>query len=217
MLQTVRQGLTILANRVRNVLARGTLVKITNGETQGKSTAKAQITVMNGEVIDGIEFPQQFGFISRPIKGAAAIALFFGGNRDHGTVNTIYDKRFAPNDLEEGEVVLYNIITGTKIHLKKEGEILVKSDKEIKLECPNTNTSITLQEDGRIVMKSNVEVVVDTPTVTLTGDLNVEGDIKDKINVNTHNVRNMREIYNDHKHGGVSPGGAETFEPDTDM
>ena len=184
-MQLVKQALNLLLLRLSNVISRGILKKITPGKTQ-----TAQITLMKDEVFDGIEFPQTFGFISMPLDGAEAIALFFGGNRDHGTIATIFDKKYAPTDLEEGESCIYNKVSGTRIYLRKNGDVEIKSDSKI---------------------------AITTPLVTMSGHLEVKGDIRDKVDTNSHNIRQMRDIFNDHVHGGVLPGGGLTLEPTTEQ
>lgn len=183
MIQTIRQALHLLSIRLSNIISRGVLKKITSSTNGNPIIQKAQVTLLKGEVIDGMEFPQTYGFISMPTDGASVIAFFFGGNRDHGTVGTIFDKRYVPDDLEEGESCIYNTVAGTRIYLRKNGDVEIKSGTKIKM---------------------------DTPLVQLTGRLEADGDIRDNVPTNNHTVKDMRDIFNDHVHPGVFPGAADT-------
>ncbi len=58
---------------------------------------------------------QHFGFRSRPPKGVAAIRL---GNFEAASNSVVVaedSSRYGPGDLEDGEMALYNKVTGTEI------------------------------------------------------------------------------------------------------
>lgn len=191
-MQEISQWAKKALSRIRNILSRGILTNVTQSKTP---TAKVQL--LDDEIYDGIEFAQDFGFISYPpIDGTTEIiSAFIGGVREHGTILKAFNKTKSfkvvnPNvTLASGDVVLYNTITDTYIYLKADGTIKIKSA-----------TSITL----------------DAPSVVITGNLTVDGDILDNAtgaHINTNKVRDMRTIYNTHTHGGVAAGGANTAVP----
>lgn len=191
----LQQLANLLKTRIKNVLSRGIIRSVKNDKT-----ATAQIDLLHGETNQGLEFPQQFGFISKPLDQAECIAAFFGGNRDHGTILAAFDKRYAPIDLEDGETCLYNKVTNTRVWLKQDGKILIISDKEIKAQV--LNSTATIQEDGKVVVEASndvdvtsqgninltaneqinlnttgSEVNINTETTNVSGDKNIEGDL----------------------------------------
>ncbi len=68
---------------------------------------------------------QHFGFRSRPPKGVAVIRL---GNYEAAGNSVIVAEesdRYGPGDLEDGEVALYNKVTGTEIRIDVDGNIKI--------------------------------------------------------------------------------------------
>lgn len=79
---------------------------------------RLQIRVLAGEVLDGVEDLEQYGFSSVPLAGAGGVALFFGGDRSHGVALPPNDKRYRPTDLEPGDVAIYTD-EATRITLRR--------------------------------------------------------------------------------------------------
>lgn len=163
-----KQAMQAAGRKIANMLARG-IVKIVSN---GLKTQAIQLSMMADESRDNLEHPQEYGFTSYPVAGAEAIAAFFGGNRDHGTVLVVFDKRYRPTDLEAGEVCLYD----------------------------NAGTKIVLKSGNRIEMTASSEVLITAPTVTVTGNLLVQGDITDTSGSNSRTMAGMRTVYNGHTH-----------------
>lgn len=90
------------------------------------STAKQDLsaTITDGEVAEKLPFFQTYGIKSRP-SGGIAIAVNVGGNRDDQAIIAVLPE--GPDDLDEGEVVLY-IDDGDEIRITKD-EIKIKSKK----------------------------------------------------------------------------------------
>ena len=66
-----------------------------------------QVEGLPGEVLDGIERWQQYGFTSVPHPGAEAIIAALGGQRQHSVVLAVEDRRYRVMGLEQGEVCIY--------------------------------------------------------------------------------------------------------------
>ena len=66
-----------------------------------------QVEGLSGEVLDGIERWQQYGFTSVPHPGAEAIIAALGGQRQHSVVLAVEDRRYRVMGLEQGEVCIY--------------------------------------------------------------------------------------------------------------
>ena len=70
---------------------------------------------------------QNYGLTSHPPKGAEALLVALGGQRQHAVVIAVEDRRYRVTDLGEGEVALYTMENGEdgahRVHLK-EGRIV---------------------------------------------------------------------------------------------
>ncbi len=70
---------------------------------------------------------QHFGFRSRPPKGVAAIRL---GNFEAASNSVVVaedSERYGPGDLADGEVALYNKVTGAEIKIDQDGNITINT------------------------------------------------------------------------------------------
>lgn len=111
-----------LQRRIMLMIARG-IIKSVKGQ-------QAQVELLEGEIRDGVDFVQQFGFASRPKPGAEAVVVFVGGNRDHGVVLGTNDPRGRPS-LEPGEAAMWTADVVVKIKADKTVEITGASKMKI--------------------------------------------------------------------------------------
>jgi phage baseplate assembly protein V len=107
----------MITNRIRNMFARGEVKSVTQG-----NTATAKVEFLEGEVFDGIEMPHQFGHQSSPPIGSEVLAIFLGGNRDHGSIIATFNKAHSKTDLAEGEAALFSQ-SGSTVLIKADGSI----------------------------------------------------------------------------------------------
>lgn len=134
-----------VANRVRLSIGRAILRAVTDTST----LQQLQVELLAGEVRDGCERFQQYGYTSHPLPGAECIALAVGGDRNHVVVIAADDRRFRVKSLKPGEVAIYT----------DEGD------------------SILLGRDRKIVVTAGTSVTVDSPQVNFTGDVHVVGTV----------------------------------------
>lgn len=134
-----------------NLLVRGTVVL---GNAAKKMQA-LQMRLLAGEVKDGLEHFEPYGLTTHPLPGAEGIAAFLGGDRSHGVVLVVSDRRYRIQAMEPGEVAIYTD-EGDKIHFKR-GRI-------IDIETQTLN------------IKAGVAVNIDTPIITQTGKIVSDGD-----------------------------------------
>lgn len=66
-----------------------------------------QISLFAGETRGAVERFQNYGFTSAPHPGAEAAVVFVGGNRDHGLIVAVDDRRYRITGLQNGEVAVY--------------------------------------------------------------------------------------------------------------
>lgn len=177
-----------LSRRLRLMASRAVLSLISDAT----GMQIVQVKLLDGEVRDGIERMQNYGFTSVPLPGAEAIFLSLGADRDHGIVITADDRRCRIKGLQGGEVAIYTD-EGDSIILKR-GNVI-----EIATQTLNVNAATVVN--------------LTTPTVNVSGDLNVGGDIVAQGDISDNGSKSMagmRQTYNAHTHsdpqgGSVSP------------
>lgn len=173
-----------------------------------------QVTVLAGEVRDEVERFQQYGFTSHPHQGAEAVLLSAGGNRDHGIVVAVDDRRYRLKGLPQGEVALYSDITGQTIILRRGGEIEIRgAEFDFVSTGPVTlkGTTVTVEAtSGNLVLKGatvdvdgTTGITADAPSIGLSGStrVDVDGPIVDLQD---------KGDYKGHLHSGVNPGGGQS-------
>lgn len=127
------------ARRLGNLLARGS-VAAADGARKMRTL---QVRLMAGEIKDGIEHFEPYGFTSEPKPGAEALAAFFDGDRSHGVVVVVADRRYRLTGLAQGEVAIFDDL-GQYVHLKRDG-ITVHSPQNLLL---RTAGVLRLEGDG---------------------------------------------------------------------
>lgn len=92
-----------------------------------------KISMLKDEVKDEITRVQEYGFTSRPPKGAEAIVLCVNGNRENSIVIATDSSKFRPKDLAEGDSVMYNK-NGVTIRLDGD-DINIACDGKVNITC----------------------------------------------------------------------------------
>ena len=159
------------------MLARGSVSQADSG----RKMQVLQVHLLAGEVKDGVEHFEPFGFTSCPLPGAEPIAAFMGGDRSHGVVLVVADRRYRITGLQGGEAALHDAF-GNKIHLHL---------------------------DGTMEMIASAKVQIISPLVTMSGNLNVTGNIVAQGDISDHgnkSMSNMRTTYNGHTHTDPQSG-----------
>ena len=168
-----------LGNRVMMMVARGVL----RGVTDSTSRQTLQVELLKGEVRDGIERMQNYGFTSHPTGGDVAV-VFLGGNREQGIVVVADDRRYRLN-MQAGEVAIYDDL-GNKVELLRD-MVKVTAVQHLQAEAPTTEIVSAVKIVGSLE--------VEGPT-TLTGAVVTEGTI----------TNNGKDIGSGHTHKDTQPG-----------
>jgi len=133
------------------MIARGTVALA----SAGSMLQTLQMRLTAGEVKDDLEHFEPYGYTSHPLPGAEGVALFLGGDRSHGVVVCVADRRFRLKELQPGEVALYT----------DEGDTFVfKRGRVVELQ------TMTLK------VKAGTLVEFDTPLIKTTGRIESVGD-----------------------------------------
>lgn len=110
-----------LKQRIMMTIARGILESVK--DDGGIQLVK--VSLLKDEVRDNIERVQNFGFTSNPPKDSEVVAVFVGGNREHGFVIACDSRSKRIKGLDPGESAQYtdDLETGSVIKLKKGGKM----------------------------------------------------------------------------------------------
>lgn len=154
------------------------------------STKACQIVdagLLAGEARHGVEYLEPYGFTSTAHSGAEGVALFLGGDRSHGVVINVADRRYRVKGLKSGEVAIYT----------DEGDsIMLKRGRLIEA----TTETFIIHAKNKIVLDTKQ---VETPgKITAAQSIISQAEIQDK----TGSLSTMRTQYNSHDHKGDSGG-----------
>ena len=188
--RAARRAVAPVYRRVLHLAARG-VVRLVSDSAKLQTV---QLELLAGELRSKLERFQNYGLTSRPHEGAEALAIFLGGNRDHGIVVAVDDRRYRLVGLEAGEVALYDDL-GSKVHLLRGGEVRVDAAATVRVVAPTV----------RLEASSEVRMVA--PTVYVDGDLEVLGDVTDDYSGDAHTMEAARATYNTHTHDENDSGG----------
>ena len=133
------------------LLARGTVVLAHSAN----KLQSLQMRLTAGEVNDDMEHFEPYGFTSNPLAGAEGIATFLGGDRSHGVVLVVADRRYRLKALAAGEVAIYTD-EGDKIHFKR--------GRVIDIDTATLN------------IRASSGVNIDSPTLSMSGKIVSQGD-----------------------------------------
>jgi phage baseplate assembly protein V len=107
-----------------------------------------QVEALAGEVLDGVEHFEPYGFTSNPLPGFEALLAALGGDRAHTVCIVAADRRNRITDLASGESALYDD-QGQKVHLQRAGILVV------------TTLNATVQADGTVLVKAGSKATVE--------------------------------------------------------
>ena len=130
-----------------------------------KNTQFLQVSALSDEVLDDVERFSEFGFSSNPPSGTEAVLLSVGGNREHSIIVATNHRASRFKNLASGESVLYTN-DGTHIHLKKGGEIEIKTSTKVFVDAPDVEFT------GNALVKGNLTVegaIIGQTTAVITG------------------------------------------------
>lgn len=137
--RVLARALAPVTRRIANMTARGVVTMVNAAlKMQG-----LQVSLLAGEVKDGLEHCESYGFTAHPHDGAEAVALFLGGDRSHGLVLATPDRRYRLTGFEKGEVAIYDDL-GHCVKLARSGividggghDLLITNAAKIRCETP---------------------------------------------------------------------------------
>lgn len=156
----------------------------------GKKCQAAGLKLIAGDLKENVEHLEPYGFTSAAQNGAEAAVLFSGGDRSHGVVITVADRRYRLKDLKRGEVAIYD----------------------------DQGQSVTLTRAGIVVNCGGKPITfTNAPKVRFEMDIEATGQIKDLCDGAGKTMAAMRATYNGHTHKENGDGGGTTNPPGQPM
>jgi len=157
----LQRALEPLLNRILLLVARG-VVKLVNDDPRMQ---ELQLQLLSGEVRTAERF-QEYGFSSVPREPDAdgapeCVGLFVAGERAHGLIVAVDDRRYRIQSLTSGEVVLYDD-QGSKVHLQRSNVIEISTgDGKATVTLDGPNEKLTLAHaKGKIEMDGVAQTIV---------------------------------------------------------
>lgn len=184
--------LSPLTSRVRGMIVRG-VIKMVNDKAK---IQRIQASLLAGELKDGLEHYQEYGFSTNPPAGIEALVVFCGGSRNNGVVVATGDRMFRIKELQPGEVAIYT----------DEGDT-IKLGRKRKIQVTTLHLEVNAAEDvtyntKKFAVNATEKAEFTTPLLSTSADFNAGGDVKDSKST----MQAMRDIYNPHIHDGDSGG-----------
>lgn len=167
-----------LRRSLGNMIARGVVTAV-NSATKMQTL---QIRLMADESKSDVEHFEPYGYTSNPKPGAEEVALFPDGDRSHGFVIVVADRRYRLQGLLSGEMAIHDD-QGQKVHLTRTGIVI-----------DGANKPLVIQNVPTATVKASTKVRMETPLLEVTGD------IKDKCDSTGKTMASMRSTYNGHSH-----------------
>jgi phage baseplate assembly protein V len=176
--RAIQKVLLPVSRRVRLMVGRG-IIRLVD---DAKKEQTVQLACLAGEVKDGLERYQEYGFTSVPHPGAEAILVSIGGNRDHAVVIATGDRRFRLKGLPGGEVSLYDD-QGQRVHLRRNRAIEISGADTILADAAQSVTvnagqrvtvnggeTVTVNGGRSVEVNGGQAVMVNGPSIVLSGE-----------------------------------------------
>lgn len=182
MQRVINNALSPLKRAVGNMLARGVVVLVNSASKM----QTLQVKLLHDEVKQDIEHFEPYGFTSCPKAGAETITAFLGGDRSHGVVLVVADRRYRLTGLAGGEMAIHDDL-GQKVHLTRGGIVVSGAGLPMK--------------------------ITDIAKLRIESDVEVTGQVKDLCDTSGMTMATMRSKYNAHVHPNPEGGNVGTATP----
>ena len=166
MKETLQRLLTPIWRRLRLIVSRG----VVSRTDDARLLQLVQVDLLAGETA-GIERFQEYGFSSRPLVGAEAIAVAVGGARGHLVAVAVDDRRHRRSDQQPGEVCLYTD-EGDEIRLRRGRVIEVIAGAKVHVTAPEVQADC-----DTAAVNATTSVTLDTPETEITGNVQIGGNL----------------------------------------
>ncbi|OGQ23569.1 MAG: hypothetical protein A3I05_08665 [Deltaproteobacteria bacterium RIFCSPLOWO2_02_FULL_44_10] len=196
----MRKFLDPLKRRILLSISRAVVETIKDDE----GIQKIQASLLADEVQDNMERFQNYGFTSHPPKDSEGVAVFPGGDRSHGLLIAVDNRKYRLKGLQGGEVAVYTD-EGDSIILKRNHHIEVNTQR------------LTIHATNAVQI--NTPLVTFNTSVQIDGMLTVNGNIMSSVHISDSigTMGAIRNIFNQHQHQEHGDGGGITDPPNPQM
>ncbi|AXD33951.1 phage baseplate assembly protein V [Salmonella enterica subsp. enterica serovar Reading] len=167
---------------LRNLISRAVITAVDSA----RKCQSVGVKMIAGDQKQHVEHLEPYGFTSAAQNGAEGVALFPAGDRSHGVVVVVADRRYRLKGLKRGEVALYDD-QGQSVVLTRSGIVVNGAGKPIIFK----NAS-----------KARFEMPIESTC-----------DITDNCDSGGITMSHMRVTYNGHNHNENGDGGGVTDAP----
>lgn len=191
----VKKMIDPVLRRIQLAISRALVARIDDSPKM----QRMQISLLEGEGRDSVERFQNYGFTGHPKAGAEAVVIFPSGNRDHGLIIAVDDRRYRLTGLAEGEVAMYSD-EGDYVHFKRGRKIeistltlTINAATKVDINTPKATFSQDVDIKGKLEVTGDVTAKA---KIAATGDISTLADLKDP----KGSVEELRTVYNTHHH-----------------
>lgn len=170
------RGFQSLQRQVINLICRAVIKSV----DASKKCQSVDLELIAGEPKSNIEHVEPYGFTSKAKSGSEGMVLFPDGDRSHGVVVVVSDRRYRIKGLKDGEVALYD----------------------------DQGQSVTLTRSGIVVDGKGKPILFkNAPKARFEMDIEATGHIRDLCDSVGTTMSSMRTTYNGHRHKENGQGG----------
>ena len=108
-----------LYRKISLLISRGAVKKVDDS----LNCQNLQLELTDDELHDEIEHIQPYGYTSYPKTDAEVVFVSVGGQRSHGLVLSVADRRYRPKNMAEGDVCLHGT-KGERVYIEDAGDIV---------------------------------------------------------------------------------------------
>lgn len=186
-----------ILRRIRLIVTRGVVRLVDPTQLM----QQLQVELLKGEVLDGVEHFEPYGFTSHPLAGAEVLAVSLNGRRENTIALCVADRRYRKQSLAPGESALHNHL-GDYIVIKQDRTIEVYAGVKVKVIAPT------------VEVLASTKVILTTPLTEVSGNMTVGGTLAAAGAISSSTsvadpsgtMTEMRDTFNVHAH----PGGVVT-------
>ena len=166
---------------------------------------QVQVESLADEIHREVEVLEQYGMSACPPDDVPeGLALFLGGQSDHGVVLGWFDRLHRPKDLKPGEVIWYSS-HGQSLFFDDQGQVTLKDKSGSQILLASDGSISIVPSNGKLSIAADVTI---SGSVTAGGNMAASGNVTAGGDVSTGSISLQR-----HVHGGVRTGSGSTLGP----
>ncbi|WP_189459414.1 phage baseplate assembly protein V [Jeongeupia chitinilytica] len=158
----------------------------------GGRCAMLQVELLDGEIVDNVEWFLSYGVTALPLAGAECVVAFIEDASDHAVAIAVEDRRYRIAAKAPGELAIYTQ-DGARIELLNGRLVSVECDTyQVRCATYDVQADNVAFDAEAIALTASAGVDVDAPVLATTGDVTDRGgqaslqDLRDYVSGHTH-------------------------------